>query len=107
MEVNFLGLQNLTEALEKKICEGGAIVNVASIAGFNWMKNIARIKDLISQKSYSEKIAFCDSLNMNGDTAYAFSKECVVFYTMQLAGVLQQEAFAATALAQVGSPSAS
>ena len=89
MEVNFLGLQNLTEALEKKICESGAIVNVASIAGFNWMKNIARIKELISLKSYSEKIALCDSLNMNGDTAYAFSKECVVFYTMHLAGVLQ------------------
>ena len=89
MEVNFLGLQSLTDSMEGRISEGGAIVNVASIAGFNWMKNIARIKELISLKLHSEKVALCDSLNMNGDAAYAFSKECVVFYTMHLAGVLQ------------------
>ena len=89
MEVNFLGLQSLTETMEGRISEGGAIVNVASIAGFNWMKSISRIKELISLKLHSEKVALCDSLDMNGDTAYAFSKECVVFYTMHLAGVLQ------------------
>ena len=74
MEVNFLGLQSLTDAMEGRISEGGAIVNVASIAGFNWMKNISRIKELISLKLHSEKVALCDSLNMNGDTAYASAK---------------------------------
>src|SRR5215213_6289329 len=46
--VNFLGLRHLTEGLADQITDGGAIVNVASIAGNQWQTNLAEVKLLLA-----------------------------------------------------------
>ncbi|MEC9248908.1 MAG: coniferyl-alcohol dehydrogenase [Pseudomonadota bacterium] len=91
MKVNFLGLYQLTEKLLPQIIHGGAIVNVASIAGYNWGRNLAKIKELLDIKDFSTQNEWCDSQKMDGDSAYSFSKECVVYYTMMLAGTLNSK----------------
>jgi len=91
MKVNFLGLNYLTEKLLSKIKKSGSIVNVASIAGYNWSKNLAKITELLNLNSFIDRCDWCDTLKMDGDSAYAFSKECVVFYTMHLAGRLKNK----------------
>ena len=42
LAINFYGLRALTEALAPRLREGGAIVNVASIAGYGWRANLER-----------------------------------------------------------------
>ena len=44
LAINFYGLRALTEALAPRLREGGAVVNVASIAGYGWRANIERAK---------------------------------------------------------------
>ncbi|MEP7240674.1 MAG: SDR family NAD(P)-dependent oxidoreductase, partial [Devosia sp.] len=40
--VNFYGLRALSEAAAPRIRTGGAVVNVASIAGYGWRANLSR-----------------------------------------------------------------
>ena len=91
MEINILGMQYLTDALSEKIKTNGSIVNVASIAGYNWARNAVKINELINIASHEERREWCETLDMNGDVTYAFSKECVVLYTMLLADKLRKK----------------
>jgi NAD(P)-dependent dehydrogenase (short-subunit alcohol dehydrogenase family) len=86
MRVNTLGLRHITQALFDRIQHGGAIVNVASIAGVNWARHLKDIDELLSTPSYDAGVAWCAAHSMDGNTAYHFSKECVVVYTMRMAG---------------------
>ena len=47
LAINFYGLRTLSEAIAPKLKTGGAIVNVASIAGFGWRANLERAKGLV------------------------------------------------------------
>ena len=47
LAVNFYGLRALTDAVAPQLREGGAVVNVASIAGFGWRANLARARALV------------------------------------------------------------
>jgi len=89
MAVNLFGLRMLTEGVLDQIVDGGTIVSVASIAGNNWRKRRAALSDLMATADFG---AGLDWWQANGDSvgtdAYTFSKEAVVFYTMQLAGRL-------------------
>jgi NAD(P)-dependent dehydrogenase (short-subunit alcohol dehydrogenase family) len=42
LAINFYGLRTLSEALAPCIREGGAVVNIASIAGYGWRANLPR-----------------------------------------------------------------
>jgi NAD(P)-dependent dehydrogenase (short-subunit alcohol dehydrogenase family) len=86
MRVNTLGLMRVTEAVLDRINSGGAIVNIASIAGFNWARHLQDINELLAISDFAAASAWCEARNMDGNLAYHFSKECVVVYTMQLAG---------------------
>jgi len=86
MRVNTLGLRMLSAGLLDRLDAGGAIVNVASIAGFNWARHLADIQALMATPDYDAGVAWCREHPMDGNTAYHFSKECVVVYTMQMAG---------------------
>ncbi|MEQ8663253.1 MAG: SDR family oxidoreductase [Gammaproteobacteria bacterium] len=85
MKVNTLGLKHLTEGLLGRLNDGGAIVNIASIAGFNWARHLQDINELLAIDDFAQALAWCAARDMDGNTAYHFSKECVVVYTMQLA----------------------
>ncbi len=86
LAVNTLGLKHLTEAVFARLRRGGAIVNIASIAGFNWARHLKDINELLAIDDFAAARAWCAGREMDGNTAYHFSKECVVVYTMQLAG---------------------
>lgn len=86
MRINTIGLKHLTEQVIDRINNNGAIVNVASIAGFNWGRHLKDINELLNISDYQQATEWCNARNMDGNTAYHFSKECVVVYTKQLAG---------------------
>src|SRR5215475_4780335 len=48
LAINFYGLRELTEALAPRLREGGAVVNVASIAGYGWRANLERAKTFVA-----------------------------------------------------------
>jgi NAD(P)-dependent dehydrogenase (short-subunit alcohol dehydrogenase family) len=46
LAINFYGLRELSEAAAPRLREGGAVVNVASIAGYGWRANLERAKSV-------------------------------------------------------------
>lgn len=86
MRVNTLGLVRLTAAMLDRLNAGGAIVNIASIAGFNWARHLPEITELLAIDDFDAAVAWCRARGMDGNAAYHLSKEAVVVYTMQLAG---------------------
>jgi NAD(P)-dependent dehydrogenase (short-subunit alcohol dehydrogenase family) len=87
MRVNLLGLRQLTEGLWERLDHGGQVVNVASIAGNNWRKRRAPLAELLATPDFAAGLAWWQSHGATvGVDAYTFSKEAVVYYTMQLAG---------------------
>ncbi len=45
--INFLGMRHLTESLVPRIARGGAVVNVASTAGWDWEKRADLVNGLL------------------------------------------------------------
>jgi NAD(P)-dependent dehydrogenase (short-subunit alcohol dehydrogenase family) len=80
--VNFLGLRELTEGVIDRLRPGGAIVNVASIAGSAWQLHMADLAELVTGTDFESGLNWYKE---NGPTAgadaYNFSKEAVLFYT--------------------------
>ena len=85
--VNILGLRHLTNALMGRINEDGAIVNIASIAGFTWQRRINEINAFLDTPDFASGLAWwgANKADLRIDP-YSFSKECVVVLTMRQAG---------------------
>jgi len=88
LAVNTFGLINLTNKLSRRIEDGGCITSVASIAGFNWARNLVIIKELIESQDYEIAKSIFGTETITGDQAYSLSKECVVVYMMVMSGQL-------------------
>ena len=86
--VNVLGLRYLSELMLPKINDGGAIVNVASIAGFTWQYRKKEIREFLETEDVAAGLNWwrTNAADLNVDP-YSFSKECVVLLTMQQAGM--------------------
>jgi NAD(P)-dependent dehydrogenase (short-subunit alcohol dehydrogenase family) len=83
MRVNVLGLRMLTLLLIGRMRSGGAITNVASIAGAQWQAHLDEIQRLLATPDYDTGVAWVRDHPMDGKRAYDFSKECVVVLTKQ------------------------
>jgi len=83
MRVNVLGLRKLTLLLIGRMRSGGAITNVASIAGAQWQAHLDEIQRLLATPDYDTGVAWVRDHPMDGKRAYDFSKECVVVLTKQ------------------------
>ena len=83
MRVNVLGLRMLTELLITRIARGGAVTNVASIAGAQWQAHFDDVTRLLATPDYDSGVAWVRDHPMDGKRAYDFSKECVVVLTKQ------------------------
>lgn len=90
MLVNFVGLRHLTEALIPRIPEGGAVASITSVAGMGWQKNLDAVKELVGTADYAEGRAWCEA-NPDKANGYLFSKQCIIYYTMQRAADLATE----------------
>lgn len=83
MRVNVLGLRMFTELLIGRIRGGGAVTNVASIAGAQWQSHLDEVQRLLATPDYDTGVAWVKDHPMDGKRAYDFSKECVVVLTKQ------------------------
>lgn len=87
--VNFLAARHIAEAFFDRLNSGGAIVNVASTAGFGWPNRIAQILELMSAVSFDEGLQWFKENPQQGN-AYNFSKEALTVYTMAMASGLNE-----------------
>ena len=85
LAVNFYGLRALTVALARRIREGGAVVNVASIAGYGWRANLKRAKAMVAQPDFPDIGALVAEHAIPEAEAYPVSKELLLLWTMQAA----------------------
>ena len=81
LQVNFLGLRMLTEAIIPRMPQGSAVVHIASIAGGRWFEHVPQIAELVATPDFGTGTAWIESNALPND-AYSFSKELVQFYTM-------------------------
>lgn len=89
--INFAGLRYLTESLLARMPEGGAIASIASTAGMGWKPALQRVREFLALDNSLETAVTW--LQDNADAVpdgYAFSKQCIIVYTMSRAKELAQ-----------------
>ena len=85
LAINFYGLRALSEALAPRLREGGAIVNVASIAGYGWRANLERAKAFVSAPGFPDIGALVAEHGVADGEGYPLSKELLLLWTMRAA----------------------
>jgi NAD(P)-dependent dehydrogenase (short-subunit alcohol dehydrogenase family) len=86
--INFVGLRHLTDALIPRILSGGGVASISSTAGMAWHANLERVREFLALESFDAGEGWLKgSTELNAD-AYGFSKQCLIVYTMTLAGEL-------------------
>ena len=85
LAINFYGLRALSEAVAPHLREGGAIVNVASIAGYGWRANLERAKTFVSAPGFPDVEPLLASHKVDDVEGYPLSKELLLLWTMQAA----------------------
>jgi hypothetical protein len=78
MTVNFVALRNFTELMIDKLNEGGAIINMASLAGVGWPQAVDSCKQFIDNANFDNVESLCNELNIDQARCYFFSKEVLV-----------------------------
>jgi NAD(P)-dependent dehydrogenase (short-subunit alcohol dehydrogenase family) len=79
--VNFYGLRALSEAAAPHIRSGGAVVNVASIAGYGWRANLERAKSLVAIEGFPDVGQVLADHNVAEGEGYPLSKELLLLWT--------------------------
>ena len=74
LAINFYGLRALTEALAPRLREGGAVVNVASIAGYGWRANVERAKAFVAEEGFPDLRPLLDTYKVPDGEGYPLSK---------------------------------
>jgi NAD(P)-dependent dehydrogenase (short-subunit alcohol dehydrogenase family) len=84
LKVNLVGLKALTLGLIPKLADGASIVNLASLAGFGWPKQVASIR-ASAELEFDEVDDFVrqHDAGAEGGRSYFFSKEALVAWTLQ------------------------
>jgi len=83
--INFYGLRELSEAVAPRLREGGAVVNVASIAGYGWRGNLERAKTFVSAPGFPDLRPLLAAHKVPDAEAYPLSKELLILWTMRAA----------------------
>ncbi len=84
LKVNLVGLKALTLGLLPKLAEGASIVNLASLAGFDWANHVSSIHaaEALDFDNVAEFVRTHDAGDQGG-RSYFFSKEALVAWTLQ------------------------
>jgi NAD(P)-dependent dehydrogenase (short-subunit alcohol dehydrogenase family) len=85
--INFVAMRELTEQLIPRLIRGAAVASVASLGALNYRENWDRVREVLGRDSWDALIAWvADNADylVPGRT-YAFSKECVIGYTIMQA----------------------
>lgn len=83
--INFYGLRALSEAMAPRIREGGAIVNVASIAGYGWRANLERARGLVGLQGFPDPNEAVREFGIREEEGYPVSKEALLLWTFRAA----------------------
>ena len=85
LRVNFIGLRELTETIDKQIPEGGAIVSTASGAGQDFEKNREEVIGLVRTSGFDEAVQWAEENDtyVKDRGGYPLSKEALVLYTLE------------------------
>ena len=85
LAINFYGLRELTQAVAPRLREGGAVINVASIAGYGWRANLERAKAFVNAPGFPDLAKLLAVHAVPDGEAYPLSKELLVLWTMRAA----------------------
>ncbi len=85
LAINFYGLRAFSEACAPKIREGGAVVNVASIAGYGWRANLEQAKAMVSEPGFPDIRSVMEKNGVDDDIGYPLSKELLILWTQKAA----------------------
>jgi NAD(P)-dependent dehydrogenase (short-subunit alcohol dehydrogenase family) len=80
--VNYLGLRHLCQRVLPRLPEGGAIVNVSSILGAEWLQRVDMHKALAETPSFESGLAFLAKNPVAHDTCYQYFKEALIVWTI-------------------------
>jgi NAD(P)-dependent dehydrogenase (short-subunit alcohol dehydrogenase family) len=80
--VNFLGLRHLTQKLAERMPEGGSIVNVSSILGFEWPARVDLHKALAETPSFEAGLAWLARHPVPQASCYQYFKEALIVWTL-------------------------
>ena len=83
LKVNFIGLRYFTEKFVPKLSDGASIVNVASLAGFQWRTNIDVVKSGLALDHDADLEAFCAENDIGYPRSYFYTKECLIAWSKQ------------------------
>ena len=81
LKVNFFGLRHFTEGLAAHFADGAAIVNLASLAGFQWRANLATVMAGLATP-FAAADAWIAAQDVAGAPSYHLSKELVIAWTL-------------------------
>ena len=82
-DVNFFALRHLTALMMDRLTDDAAIVNVASLAGSQWVQNIDQVKQLLSMEEGIDGDQAHQFWVLPAPRAYALTKEAVIVWTAQ------------------------
>ena len=85
LAINFYGLRELTQAVAPRLRQGGAVVNVASIAGYGWRANLERAKAFSAAPGFPDLGPLLAAHQVPDGEAYPLSKELLLLWTMRAA----------------------
>jgi NAD(P)-dependent dehydrogenase (short-subunit alcohol dehydrogenase family) len=85
LAINFYGLRALTESLVPHLRPGGAVVNVASIAGFGWRQNLERARGLVGAQGFPHVETIVAEFGIRDEDVYPVSKEALLLWTFKAA----------------------
>lgn len=81
LAINFYGLRALSLALAPRMRPGGAIVSVASIAGYGWRGNLDRARALVGAEGFPDTARLAADLGVPDEAGYPVSKEALILWT--------------------------
>lgn len=81
MSVNFLAVRYLTARLAPQIVPGGAVVSLASTAGWRWRNAMADLKELLALDDWDDALEWTRAHVTTGYGAYERSKQAVIVWS--------------------------
>jgi NAD(P)-dependent dehydrogenase (short-subunit alcohol dehydrogenase family) len=81
VSVNFYGLRALSEGAAPHLREGGAVVSVASIAGYGWRASLNRAKSMVAVAGFPDVAKVLADHNVAEAAGYPLSKELLLVWT--------------------------
>ncbi len=89
--VNFLAPRLLAELLSQRIRSGGSVVNVSSIAGWDWQARLDRISPLLTTASFEAGRQWSqDNAEVLARDPYTFSKRCLSAWSAKRAQTFKE-----------------